>query len=49
VMPRAHGVRLAELYPNGRLQVIDDSYTLVPIDQPAVLAQAITQFVGVRV
>jgi pimeloyl-ACP methyl ester carboxylesterase len=49
VMPREHGERLAELYPNGRLQIIDDSYTLVPIDQPAVLAEAITEFVGARV
>jgi pimeloyl-ACP methyl ester carboxylesterase len=49
VMPRAHGEQLAELYPNGRLQIIDDSYTLVPIDQPAELAKAITEFVGARV
>ncbi len=49
VMPRAHGEQLAELYPNGRLQIIDDSRTLVPLDQPAVLAEAITEFVGARV
>ena len=39
-MPREHGPRLAEAFPDGRLVEIDDSYTLVPIDQPAVLAAA---------
>ena len=38
VMPRDHGRRLAELLPQGRLVLIEDSYTLVPLDQPARLA-----------
>ena len=45
VMPPAHGRRLADILPHGRLIEIADSYTLVPLDQPAALADAIEQFV----
>jgi pimeloyl-ACP methyl ester carboxylesterase len=45
VMPPEHGQRLAELLPQGRLVEIDDSDTLVPLDQPAALARAIAAFV----
>jgi pimeloyl-ACP methyl ester carboxylesterase len=45
VMPPSHGRRLAELLPRGRLIEIADSYTLIPEDQPDVLARAIRQFV----
>jgi pimeloyl-ACP methyl ester carboxylesterase len=38
LMPREHGPRLAELLPQGRLVEIEDSYTLIPEDQPAKLA-----------
>jgi pimeloyl-ACP methyl ester carboxylesterase len=38
LMPREHGPRLAELLPQGALAEVDDSYTLIPEDQPAVLA-----------
>jgi pimeloyl-ACP methyl ester carboxylesterase len=38
MMPREHGRRLAELLPRGRLVEIEDSYTLIPEDQPAQLA-----------
>ncbi len=38
LMPRAHGRRLAELLPRGTLAEIEDSYTLIPEDQPAELA-----------
>jgi pimeloyl-ACP methyl ester carboxylesterase len=41
VMPPEHGRRLAGLLPQGRLVEIADSYTLVPLDQPAALAAAI--------
>lgn len=41
VMPPEHGHRLAELLPQGRLIEIDDSYTLIPLDQPARLVQSI--------
>jgi pimeloyl-ACP methyl ester carboxylesterase len=46
VMPPAHGRRLAELLPQGRLVEIDDSYTLIGLDQPRRLAEAIEGFVG---
>jgi pimeloyl-ACP methyl ester carboxylesterase len=39
VMPPDHGRRLAELLPQGQLTEIPDSYTLIPLDQPAQLAQ----------
>ena len=44
VMPPDHGRRLAELLPHGRLVEIPDSYTLIPLDQPARLAQLIRDF-----
>ena len=44
VMPPEHGRRLAELLPQGRLVEVDDSYTLLPLDQPARLAQIIREF-----
>ena len=45
VMPREHGRRLAELFPQGRLVEIPDSYTLIPEDQPGELARAIRGFI----
>ena len=44
VMPAEHGRRLAELLPHGQLVEIEDSYTLIPLDQPARLAQIIREF-----
>ncbi|MER6466681.1 alpha/beta hydrolase [Streptomyces sp. NPDC001228] len=44
VMPLAHGRRLSELLPRGRLVEVDDSYTLVPLDQPRHLARLIREF-----
>ena len=44
VMPPEHGRRLATLLPNARLAEIPDSYTLIPLDQPAQLAEAIRKF-----
>jgi pimeloyl-ACP methyl ester carboxylesterase len=44
VMPPEHGRRLAELLPQGRLIEIEDSYTLIALDQPARLAEAIRTF-----
>jgi pimeloyl-ACP methyl ester carboxylesterase len=41
VMPLDHGRRLAELLPQGRLVELPDSYTLIPLDQPARLAASI--------
>jgi pimeloyl-ACP methyl ester carboxylesterase len=45
VMPVEHGRRLAALLPDARFVEVDDSYTLVPLDQPAVLAGYIRDFV----
>jgi pimeloyl-ACP methyl ester carboxylesterase len=44
LMPRDHGRRLAELLPHGQLVEIEDSYTLIPEDQPAVLTAHMRKF-----
>jgi pimeloyl-ACP methyl ester carboxylesterase len=44
IMPLDHGRRLAELFPQGRLVEIPDSYTLIPLDQPTELAKVIRDF-----
>jgi len=44
VMPPDHGRRLADLLPQARLVDIEDSYTLIPLDQPARFAQLIREF-----
>jgi pimeloyl-ACP methyl ester carboxylesterase len=48
VMPPEHGRRLAKLLPQGQLAEVDDSYTLVPLDQPARLTQLIRDFVTLK-
>jgi pimeloyl-ACP methyl ester carboxylesterase len=37
--------RLLERLPDGRLELIDDSYTFIPIDQPERLAELVREFV----
>ena len=44
VMPPEHGARLAALLPEGRLVEVEDSYTLIPLDQPDRLAEIIRDF-----
>ena len=44
VMPPEHGRRLAGLLPLARLAEVEDSYTLIPLDQPARLAELIREF-----
>jgi pimeloyl-ACP methyl ester carboxylesterase len=44
VMPPEHGRRLAGLLPQSQLAEVEDSYTLIPLDQPARLAQLIREF-----
>jgi pimeloyl-ACP methyl ester carboxylesterase len=44
VMPPEHGHRLANLIPHAQLIEIDDSYTLIPLDQPTQLAHTIREF-----
>jgi len=46
VMPPEHGRRLTALLPDARLVEIDDTYTLIGLDQPAALASAIGAFVA---
>jgi pimeloyl-ACP methyl ester carboxylesterase len=46
VMPVAHARRLVELLPQSKLIEVEDSYTLVPLDQPLRLAEAIGEFVA---
>ena len=43
-MPREHGARLAALLPQGRLVEVDDCSVLMPLDQPARLADEIRTF-----
>lgn len=47
VTPADHAHRLAELLPQGRLQMIADAYVLVMLDQPERTAKAIGQFLAV--
>lgn len=44
--PVEHGRRLAALLPDSRLELVDDSYTLVQEDQPERLAELIAGFAG---
>ena len=46
VMPPEHGRRLAGLLPEARLVEVADSYTLIPLDQPARFAQIIREWLG---
>jgi pimeloyl-ACP methyl ester carboxylesterase len=46
VMPIEHGRRLAELLPYGRFSEMADSYTLMPLDQPAAFARLVREFVS---
>jgi pimeloyl-ACP methyl ester carboxylesterase len=46
MMPVEHGRRLASIFPDARLVEIDDSYTLLPEDQPDRLTEAIDGFLS---
>ncbi len=46
VFPLSFAKRLAEVLPDARLVEVADSYTFVPEDQPAALAELITEFTG---
>ncbi|HJV12595.1 MAG TPA: alpha/beta hydrolase [Propionibacteriaceae bacterium] len=46
MMPRDHGRRLAELLPKGQLVEIEDSYTVIALDQPRQLADAVRAFIS---
>ena len=50
VMPVQHAHRLAERLPRAQKPIlIDDSYTLIPLDQPQQLARAVEHFVATSV
>lgn len=46
IFPRAHGKRLAELLPQGRFELIADSRTFIPEDQPERLVSAVREFLA---
>jgi len=46
MMPRAHGRRLAELLPQGRLVEIEDARTLIAEDQPEQLTRELREFIA---
>ncbi|HEU4560824.1 MAG TPA: alpha/beta hydrolase [Longimicrobium sp.] len=46
LFPAAHAERLAALFPDARVEWIDDSLTYIPEDQPARLAAAIERFLA---
>lgn len=48
VMPPEHGRRLAGLLPQAELVEVDDSYTLIPLDQPERLSALVREFTTVR-
>ena len=45
-MPPIHAERLADHFENTQLVWIDDSRTLIPIDQPSVLTDHLHTFVA---
>ena len=46
VFPIGDAERLASIFPNARLETIQDSYSFVPEDQPEELAKLIAEFLG---
>ena len=46
VMPMSEGKALAAAFPDSRLELVDDSYVLVPIDRPERLAELIGEHVA---
>ncbi|GAA3978753.1 alpha/beta hydrolase [Streptomyces marokkonensis] len=46
MMPRAHGRRLAELLPQGRLVEVEDARTLIAEDQPELLSSLLREFIA---
>lgn len=46
LMPPVHAERLAKHFENSLLLWLDDSFTLIPIDQPEVLVRELRKFLG---
>ena len=49
LMPPAHAERLASHFENSELVWVDDTHTLIPIDQPELLAGHLEQFLQLHV
>jgi pimeloyl-ACP methyl ester carboxylesterase len=47
LFPRSHGQRLAELLPQGRFELMPDSRTFIPEEQPERLAERVVEFLTV--
>jgi pimeloyl-ACP methyl ester carboxylesterase len=47
--PLEHARRLAELFPDARIEEVPDSWTFVPEDQPERLARLVEEFAGAEV
>lgn len=45
VMPMSEGQALADAFRNSRLRLIEDSYVLVPLDQPQLMAELLREHV----
>ncbi len=45
MMPIEHARRFAALFPDSRVVEIPDAYTLIPIDQPKLLADELRKFI----
>ena len=48
LMPPAHAIRLAEHFENSHLVWVDDSRTLIPIDQPEILTNHLRRFLDTQ-
>lgn len=46
MMPLEHADRLVTLYPNATKEIVEDSWTLIPEDQPEIMVDALRHFVG---
>ena len=46
IFPREHGRRLAELLPQGRFELVHDSRTFIPEEQPAALVARVGEFLA---
>lgn len=46
LMPPAHAERLVQHFNNAQLVWVDDSRTLVPIDQPEMLTEHLREFLA---
>ena len=46
LFPREHGKRLADLLPQGRFEIIPDSRTFIPEEQPGRLAARVRDFLN---